>query len=476
MRPTRVTAVLSIVLACVAMPVFAQDGDGTTALHWAVRNDDVPLVTKLVAGGADVNAANRYGITPLGLAAENGSVRVVELLLAAGADANLAEPEGETPLMTAARTGNPAVTRALVARGANVHARERWLGQTALMLAVAENHAEAADALIAAGADVNARSALTNLPDLEWGVIGMSTTVFPRGSWTPLMFAAQRGAAAAARVLADRGANLDLQDPDGTSALVLAIINAHYDVAALLVERGANPNIADSAGMAALYAAVDMNTLPWMHNRPPSPPSGRLDAVDLIKVLLAHRADANARLKGPILQKHHDSGDRNLGEGSTPLMRAAKAGDATVMRLLLAAGADPRLVQKNGTSALMIAAGIGRGNAGSYGRVSGSDQEAIEAVSILIDAGLSVSAANTDGQTALHGAAGRADDVTALIQFLVDRGADPLVKNKRGQMPLDLARAGAQVGTLRVLNEQNVAILAKLTPGAPPRTQEAARD
>jgi ankyrin repeat protein len=146
-------------------------------------------------------------------------------------------------------------------------------------------------------------------------------------------------------------------------------------------------------------------------------------------------------------------------------MRAAKAGDSTTMRLLLAAGADPTLVQRNGTSALMIAAGIGRGNAGSYGRVSGSAQEAIEAVSILIDAGLSVRASNTDGQTALHGAAGRADDVTALIRFLVERGADPLAKNKKGQTPLDLARAGAQVGTLRVLNEENVAILTQLTEG-----------
>jgi ankyrin repeat protein len=456
--------------------VNVPEADGTTALHWAVRGEDLETVELLLRGGADPRASNRYGVTPLSVAALNGNAALVERLLGAGADPNTTRAEGETVLMTAARAGSAAAVRVRLARGADVHAREQWLGQTALMLAAAENHAGVINVLVDGGADINARSNLTNLPDLKWGVQGMSTTVFPRGSWTPLMFAAQQGALDAVRALAARGADLDLVDPDGTTAMVLAIINAHYDVAALLVERGANPNIADSAGMAALYAAVDMNTLPWMHNRPPSPPSGRLDAVDLIKVLLAHRADANARLKGPILQKHHDSGDRNLGEGSTPLMRAAKAGDATVMRLLLAAGADPRLVQKNGTSALMIAAGIGRGNAGSYGRVSGSDQEAIEAVSILIDAGLSVSAANTDGQTALHGAAGRADDVTALIQFLVDRGADPLVKNKRGQMPLDLARAGAQVGTLRVLNEQNVAILAKLTPGAPPRTQEAARD
>jgi ankyrin repeat protein len=464
MRPTRVTAVLSIVLACVAMPVFAQDGDGTTALHWAVRNDDVPLVTKLVAGGADVNAANRYGITPLGLAAENGSVRVVELLLAAGADANLAEPEGETPLMTAARTGNPAVTRALVARGANVHARERWLGQTALMLAVAENHAEAADALIAAGADVNARSALTNLPDLEWGVIGMSTTVFPRGSWTPLMFAAQRGAAAAARVLADRGANLDLQDPDGTSALVLAIINAHYDLAALLLERGSNPNVADTSGMAALYAAVDMSTLPFMHNRPAPKPSGSLDVFALIDLLLDRGANPNGRLTGVVLQRHHNVGDRSLGEGSTPLMRAAKTTDIPVMRRLLEAGADAALVQKDGTNALMIAAT--RGEAGGYGRLrGGTEQGAIEAITLLLDAGLDVNAVNKDGQSALHGVATRADDARAVARFLVDRGANLRLKNTKGLTPLDVARGGARSGLRTARNEPLVALFAELTEG-----------
>src|SRR5688572_8663723 len=359
--------------------VNVPEADGTTALHWAVRAEDLATVELLLRGGADPRAANRYGVTPLSVAALNGNAALVERLLDAGADPNTTRAEGETVLMTAARAGSAAAVRVLLARGADVHAREQWLGQTALMLAAAENHAGAINALADGGADVNARSNLTNLPDLKWGVQGMSTTVFPRGNWTPLMFAAQQGASDAVRALAERGASIDLVDPDGTTALVLATINAHYDTAVLLLERGANPNVADSSGMAALYAAVDMNTLPWMHNRPPSLPSGRLDAVDLIKALLAHRADPNARLRGPILQKHHDAGDRNLGEGSTPLMRAAKAADVGTMRLLLAAGADPKLVQKNGTNALMIAAGIGRGNAGSYGRVSGSADEAIAA-------------------------------------------------------------------------------------------------
>jgi ankyrin repeat protein len=464
MRRLLVTTLLTTALVCASGPLSAQGNDGTTPLHWAVRNDDVALVTKLVAAGADVNAANRYGITPLGLAAENGSARVVELLLAAGANPNAAEPEGETPLMTAARTGAPAVIRALVARGANVQAREGWLGQTALMLAVAEDHAEAAAALIAAGADVNARSAPTNLPDLEWDVIGMSTTVFPRGRWTPLMFAAREGAVSAARVLIDRGADLDLQDPDGTTALVLAIINAHYDVAALLLERGANPNIADTSGMAALYAAVDMSTLPFMHNRPPPKPTGSLDILALIGMLLDHKADPNARLTGVVLQRHHNVGDRTLGEGSTPLMRAAKTTDLPVMRRLLQGGADAKLVQKDGTNALMIAAT--RGEAGGYGRMrGGTEQGAIEAIGLLLEAGLDVNAVNKDGQSALHGVATRADDARALARFLVERGANPRLKNTKGQTPLDAARGGARSGLRTVRNEPLVAVLTELTEG-----------
>jgi ankyrin repeat protein len=401
------------------------------------------------------------------LAAMNGNARIVDALLESGADANTASAEGETVLMTAAHSGSEAVVRVLLAHGATVDMKEGWLGQTALMMAAAENHPGVVSALMDAGADVEARSTRTNFPTLEWGVGGMSTTVLPRGYWTSLMFAAQQGSLAAMRVLADGGADLNQVDPDGTTALVLAIINAHYDVAALMLERGADPNVADVAGMAALYAAVDMNTLPFMHNRPPSKPTGNLSAVDLIKLLLAHGADPNAALRTPVLQKHHDAGDRNLGEGSTPLMRAAKAGDATVMRLLLAAGANPRTAQKNGTTALMIAGGVGRGNAGSYGRMSGSAEEAIEAVTVLVDAGMDINAANADGLTALHGAAGRVDDVNALIQFLLDRGANLRTKNKRGQTPLDVARAGAQVGTLRVLNDKAIELLARLTPAGP---------
>jgi ankyrin repeat protein len=81
------------------------DPDGTTALHWAVRQDDVKKVEALIKAGADVKAANRYGVAPIALAATNGSAATIRMLLDAGVDANSSNPGGETALMTAARTG-----------------------------------------------------------------------------------------------------------------------------------------------------------------------------------------------------------------------------------------------------------------------------------------------------------------------------------------------------------------------------------
>src|SRR5262249_916657 len=157
-------------------------------------------------------------------------------------------------------SGNPDVVRLLLDRGADPNATETTNGETALMWAVAENHAEAAKLLIAHGASINVRSRTLEYAQDRFGLEGV-VTILPPGSLHPLMDAARQGSLEATGALADAGASLNLTDPEGTTALVLAIINGHYDTAALLVEKRADPNIADIAGMAALYAAVDMNTL-----------------------------------------------------------------------------------------------------------------------------------------------------------------------------------------------------------------------
>src|SRR5688572_17429372 len=355
----RLAAVRRTACALLAVTAFAavhaEDADGTTELHWAVQADDVDLARALLASGARPGAANRYGVTPLALAAVNGSSAMMTLLLQAGADPNAAAGEGETVLMTAARTGRPEPLQLLLAHGADPNAAERAFGETALMWAAGHGHAEAVRVLVAGGANADARSATIDLPPAKVDFSFAVTTALPRGGMTALMYAARQGQLESVPALAGAGADLNAVDPEGTTALVIAIINAHYEVAARVVELGADPNIGDAAGMAALYAAVDMQHLAPFVNRPSPRASGLMSAADLVDVLLEHGADPNATLRAPLLMRQHNGGDPSLGPGATPLMRAAKAADVGLMRVLLDHGADASRVMANGATALMAA-------------------------------------------------------------------------------------------------------------------------
>jgi uncharacterized protein len=418
--------------------VNAAEPDGTTALHWAVRADDLELTSLLLRAGADARRANRYGVTPLQLAAVNGSAGAAAALLEAGADPNVVLPEGESILMTAARTGQPELLTLLLDRGAAIDAREKWYGETALIWAVAENHPDAATVLLRRGADVNGRSASLAFPRRRNG-----QSVLSLGSWTPLMYAARENALAAGRVLVRAKADLDATDPDGATALVIAIINANYDFAAMLVDAGANPNVVDTeAGMGPLYAAIDMHRLAIGHGRPNPRASGNLDAVDVVRRLLDRKADPNARLNAAIFQRHHTMGDGSLGKGATPFMRAAKSGDVEMMTLLLGAGADASLTMPNKSTALMFAAGLGWRDgspiAPSYDQ--GTVEEAIQAITLLLDRGADLNAANDNGDTALHLAVTNRG-APEIVRFLIARGANLKAQNKRGQTPLGAAMA-----------------------------------
>jgi ankyrin repeat protein len=367
------------------------------------------------------------------------------MLINAGANPKATLSGGQTILMTAARTGNAEAVRILLEHGSDPNAKESANDETALMWAVAENHGEAAHELIAHGAELNVRSKLLEYKTDRFGLEGV-LTILPRGNWTPLMYAARQGSLEAARVLADAGASLNLTDPDGTTALILAIINGHYDTAALLLDKGADPNIADSTGMAALYAAADMSTLAEVFGRPPRKSTERLTAVDVISKLLEKGANPNGQLKASTLYRAHTPGERILGEGATPLMRAARNGDTAAMRVLLAHGADPSMQQKNHTTALMLAAGQGRG-LGTFADEYATESQMFEAVKLLLDTHVDINAANDAGQTALHFAALSMDTV---VELLAKNGAALDAKDKQGRTPLDMAmgkggpgRAGA---------------------------------
>jgi ankyrin repeat protein len=424
------------------------EADGTTALHWAVRADDVEMVRVLIGAGADVKVVNRYGVAPLGLAAVNGSAPAMEELLKAGADANTVSPEGETVLMTAARTGQPAAVKLLLAHGAKVNATEGWRGETALMWAAAEDHPAVIKLLIEGGADINARSRLLEYPEVRYNLATHATPVYPRGGLTALMFASRQDALESVRALADSGADLNVRDPDGTTALMLAIVNTHYDLAAVLVEKGADLNVGDRAGMTALYAAIDLHTVESNPMRKaPRKSASRLGSLDVAQLLLEYGADPDVRLKTATLRwgRNRGGGDGALGEGATPLMRAARFGDVAAMRLLLDEGADLNLRQKNQTTALMLAAGVGwrTGDGGLGGTDYGAESDAIEAVKLCLEGGADVNVSNDNGETALHAAVVRGPGV---VKFLAEHGAKMDAKDKSGRTPLDIALGVPAVG------------------------------
>ncbi len=409
--------------------IDAAQADGMTALHWAVYRDDLAGTEMLLEAGADANVTNRYGVPPLSLACQNGSAAIVKRLLEAGADANAELRGGETVLMTAARTGVAEVVQALIARGAKLNAAERN-SQTAIMWAAAAGHADVVDALMDAGADFRA-----SLPS----------------GFNPFFFAVREGRVdVVLRLLA---AGVDVNEPidpqrkagkgpaQGTSALLLAVENGHFELAELLLREGA-----DAADQRLGYTAL--HAITWVRKPlrgdgdPPPIGSGRTSSLELVRSLVAHGADVNAR------HGKHPTGNYRLNRtGATPFLLAAETGDLPLMKLLLDLGADPTIVNADNVTPLLAASGVGV--LGNGDETAGTEEEAIEAIQLLLDLGADINAVDDQGKTAMHGAAFKS--WTKLIQFLADHGADVNVwnrKNSRGWTPLLIAQ-GNRPGNFR---------------------------
>src|SRR5688572_12512838 len=223
--------------------VNARQGDGSTPLQWAVYKGDAKEVERLIHAGADVSLANSYGATPMSLAANVGDPAILKLLLDAGADVESANAEGQTALMVVARTGNVEAAKLLVKHGANVNAIEQWGGQTALMWAASRSQPEMVKFLVSTGADVNARGVIRNW-DRKVTAEGRPKDMH-RGGFTPLLYAAREGCVACIGELLRGKADIDLEDPHGTTPLVLALMNMRFDAAKFLIESGADVNMWD---------------------------------------------------------------------------------------------------------------------------------------------------------------------------------------------------------------------------------------
>ncbi len=431
------------------------DPDGTTALHWAVQNDRLDLVTALLAAGAKPKTANRWGVTPLALAVTNGNPAITQALLKAGADPRTAVPITGTPLLTASRSGNPGVIEALLAAGVNANEAEETSGQTALMWAAADDHVAAVKTLLAAGADVNKES---------------------KKNETALFFAVRTGDSALVDALLAAGADVNGRTPPdqrkvnkiGDTMLVTAIANGHFGLADFLLNKGADPNAAGTR-WAPLHALIRIRNYEESQYPAPKTAEGDLDSLDLAKHLLAHGANPSARAATKTAKRN--PGDMNYTEfkGATPFFLAAKAGDVPMMRLLLAAKADTTSPIDEGTTPLMVAAGVGC----VPGQWIEPEREILEAVKILVDElHADVNAVNIRHETALHGAVCRGAD--SVVQYLVDKGAKLDVKDVEGKTPLDVAVDGIfrgdSIGTPPVIvlhfPEHTQALMKKLTAAA----------
>jgi ankyrin repeat protein len=420
--------------------VNVRTADGTSALHWAVYHNDVDLVNRLIAAGANVNTKNDYGATPLSEAAVVGNVEVLRKLLSAGADVESPNGDGQTALMVIARTSNIAAAKLLISKHANVNAVEQWRGQTPLMWAAAENQPAMVKLLVGHGAKVDARSKVNVWERQVTAEPRMQAR--PSGGFTPLLYAARKGCLECAQTLLKAGADKNLTDPDNVSPLLLATLNFNFDIAALLVKEGANVNKWDTWGRAPLYAAVDMNTLPT-GGRADRPSLDKTTGLKLIETLLDAGANPNMQLKlfPPYRSLRDDRGaDTLLSVGTTPLIRASKAGDVEAMKLLIAHGAKVDLPTATGITPLMAAAGNGSSGLDTRGRYK-TEAQAVEAVELLVKSGADINARDRNGQTALHGAAGWGWN--SLVKSLAANNVDLMAQDTQGRTAADIAKGAA---------------------------------
>ena len=470
--------------------VNVRSEDGSTALLWAAHWNDVQTAELLIRAGANANVANDFRMTPLSQACTNASSALVDLLLKAGANPNTPIATGETPIMTCARTGNVSAVRMLFVHGADVNAKEPTQNQTAAMWAAAERHPQVLRTLIEVGADLKAHT---------------------KSGFTPLHFAARVGDLESARVLLDAGVDVNIRyqrDAEsgrgrgaaeagaggraaapgragtargaagggagaradstfpGSTPLLVATVRGQVPLALFLLDRGADPNVMD-AGFTPLFWAAGT----W-ENGLSNPVYGFVDPVGgipdrdaklrLVKALLAHGANPNLRMTArPPGYGGTGTGGYNDAVGATAFVVAANAADVEMMRILLAAGADPHLVTKTNSNALLAATGLNRG----IGEIVDDEDRAIAAVKFLLEAGVDVRAVTTYNENALFGPGYRGWN--RMLELLIEKGADVNVVNKAGVTPyLAASGFGDRLGGV-LYNKAGAAVLLK--HGADPK-------
>ena len=453
--------------------------DGTSPLIWAIDRTENEIAEALIARKADVNAANEFGVTPLAVAARQSNARLVKMLLDAGAKVDSANPDGETVLMMAISGGDLSIVQMLVDAGANVNTIEKFHSQTPLMYAAASNRnaAPMVKLLLSKGADVKPRALYSDWPS--------QVTSEPRtqyrsvGGLNALLYAARGGCYKCVEDLIAAGADVNLPTPEGVTPLMIALDNEHNDVAKLLMDKGADLNVWDWWGRTALWIAVDRKASPGggggfsgfaaggggrggggrggRGGPPPvaAPAGPAVSSMDIINAQLNAGVDPNPEMNfhRPNAPSRGRFGDNQISTGTTPLFRAVQNNDVEVIQALLAKGADPN-INTMGYTAFLLAAGAGpagRGaNAGAQANMQildlmtqhSADVNAKVTGTQTYSFNVSRAPSNNEGTSALHEAARSLR--TDLVKYLLDHGAHPDLLDADGKKPIDVV--GVQRG------------------------------
>lgn len=463
-------AVADLLIAAKA-DVRIPNRDGATALRLASINGSADMISKLLKAGADANEVGPSGETPLMFASRNGNPAAIKALIDAGADVNAKEKiRGTTPLMWATEQAHPEAVKLLVASGADVSAKSNndTKGNSAYLANPVKQRLKSAfgaegDTF---GKDGKAGAAKGGAqakggqgkggqgkgkgapPAQAKGKEGEEVDVvaaadaaaaeaaFGRtrdtngGALTPLVYAARQNCIDCAKILLDAGADVNQTTNYGWTPLLTATQNRNYKLAALLLDRGADPNKRNNGGWSPLYVATDNRNI---ETGDYPTPKADMDQLEYIKLLLAKGADPNIRVcgtRGNLAGTDKCAGDSTetrtnftmqwlFEDGSTPFIRAAQSSDVELMKVLLAAGADPKLRTSHDVTALAVASGIAWVEGVTF---EWSPEKNVETVKMLLALGIDPNQADDEGRRALHGAAHKGRN--EVIQLLVDAGAD----------------------------------------------------
>jgi ankyrin repeat protein len=376
-------------------PINAQNKEGDTGLHLAVRQDNREAGELLLSWGADIFIPNTRGENPLFLAfnqtegirewminpytleARDGIGNTIlhyaarwridsgiPVIIRGGVDPEGTNADGETPLFMAVKADSPSTIETLTMAGASGSGRD-ILGNTPLHTAVRWSAQKAAEKLIASGVDINAQAL---------------------NGKTPLHDAVRLGISSLEILLTSHGANPNLRDREGNTSLMEAIMAGSPTTTERLGKSGADPAIRNNRGDTPLHIAV------------------ATERSDLVSLLLALGASIHAK----------------NARGRTPLQTALASSPRMVSALLANEGSLSS--DDNGASPLHIAV---------------SENAPLNMIQIIMDQGVQLSAVDAEGRTPLRLAMNR--QYWAAAKLLVDSGADVFSFAGDGKNPAELA-------------------------------------